>query len=192
MDILAQEYVDKLTELQEPIVGASFGKVHRAQEKGQELVVKVQRPGLKYFLDIDLKSLNVIAEYLQKIDPKSDCAKRDWVSINDECASVLYQEIDYAKEAYNTEQFQRTSNKWTTSKSQLYIGIWEYTTPQVLTMEYVPGIKINRIQASDQLGVARQRQTAVESYLEQILSHNFFHADPHPGNIVVTISMVED
>ncbi|TQE09326.1 hypothetical protein C1H46_005062 [Malus baccata] len=65
--------------------------------------------------------------------------------------------------------------------------IWEYTTPQVLTMEYVPGIKINKIQAIDQLGLDRQRlgRYAVESYLEQILSHGFFHADPHPGNIAV-------
>ncbi|KAJ8432814.1 hypothetical protein Cgig2_026144 [Carnegiea gigantea] len=64
---------------------------------------------------------------------------------------------------------------------------WEYTTPQVLTMEYVPGIKINRIQALDELGVDRKRlgRYAVESYLEQILTHGFFHADPHPGNIAV-------
>ena len=65
--------------------------------------------------------------------------------------------------------------------------LWEYTTPQVLTMEYVPGIKINRIKQLDKLGVDRKRlgRYAVESYLEQILSHGFFHADPHPGNIAV-------
>lgn len=64
---------------------------------------------------------------------------------------------------------------------------WEFTTAQVLTMEYVPGIKINRISALDQLGVDRQKlaRYAVESYLEQILRHGFFHADPHPGNIAV-------
>nr|KYP45239.1 Uncharacterized protein sll1770 family [Cajanus cajan] len=57
----------------------------------------------------------------------------------------------------------------------------------ILTMEYVPGIKINKIQALDQLGVDRKKlgRYAVESYLEQILSHGFFHADPHPGNIAV-------
>ncbi|GMN19205.1 hypothetical protein TIFTF001_045145 [Ficus carica] len=127
----------------------------------------------------------VIAEYLQKIDPKSDGAKRDWVAIYDECASVLYQEIDYTKEAANAELF--ASN----FKNMDYIKVpamkWEYTTPQVLTMEYVPGIKINKIQALDQLGLDRKRlgRYAVESYLEQILSHGFFHADPHPGNIAV-------
>ncbi|GAU19732.1 hypothetical protein TSUD_78580 [Trifolium subterraneum] len=191
----------------EPIAAASLGQVHRAKLRGQEVVIKVQRPGLKDLFDIDLKNLRVIAEYLQKIDPKSDGAKRDWVAIYDECASVLYQalaiaagwglgrvrvadfalvsEIDYTKEAANAELF--ASN----FKNMDYVKVpsifWDYTTPQILTMEYVPGIKINKIQALDQLGVDRKRlgRYAVESYLEQILSHGFFHADPHPGNIAV-------
>uniref|UniRef100_A0A6N2LK42 ABC1 atypical kinase-like domain-containing protein n=1 Tax=Salix viminalis TaxID=40686 RepID=A0A6N2LK42_SALVM len=217
VDILAQEYVDQLSELQdqvppfpsetavsiveeelgapvddifdrfdyEPIAAASLGQVHRARWKGHEVVVKVQRPGLKDLFDIDLKNLRVIAEYLQKVDPKSDGAKRDWVAIYDECANVLYQEIDYTKEGANAELF--ASN----FKELEYVKVpaiyWEYTTPQVLTMEYVPGIKINKILALDQLGVDRKRlgRYAVESYLEQILSHGFFHADPHPGNIAV-------
>ncbi|TKY60343.1 aarF domain-containing kinase [Spatholobus suberectus] len=195
VDILPQEYVDQLSELQdqvppfpsetaiaiveeelgaplasifdqfdyEPIAAASLGQVHRARLKGQEVVVKVQRPGLKDLFDIDLKNLRVIAEYLQKIDPKSDGAKRDWVAIYDECASVLYQEIDYTKEGANAELF--ASN----FKNMDYVKVptifWDYTTPQILTMD---------------LG-----RYAVESYLEQILSHGFFHADPHPGNIAV-------
>ncbi|KAJ0975198.1 hypothetical protein J5N97_017163 [Dioscorea zingiberensis] len=192
VDILAQEYVDQLSELQdqvppfpsetaisiveeelgapvndifdqfdyEPIAAASLGQVHRASLKGQEVVIKVQRPGLKELFDIDLKNLRVIAD-------------------------VLYQEIDYTKEAANAELFAKNF------KDMDYVKVpsifWEYTTPQVLTMEYVPGIKINRIKQLDQLGVDRQRlgRYAVESYLEQILSHGFFHADPHPGNIAV-------
>ncbi|CAN6252048.1 unnamed protein product [Urochloa humidicola] len=217
VDILPQEYVDQLSELQdqvppfpsetavkiveeelgtsvnqifdrfdfEPIAAASLGQVHRARLNGKEVVIKVQRPGLKELFDIDLKNLRVIAEYLQKVDPKSDGAKRDWVAIYDECASVLYQEIDYTKEAFNAEKFSENFKKLDYVKvPQIY---WEYTTPQVLTMEYVPGIKINRIKQLDKLGVDRKRlgRYAVESYLEQILSHGFFHADPHPGNIAV-------
>ncbi|RWR84048.1 UbiB domain-containing protein [Cinnamomum micranthum f. kanehirae] len=217
VDILAQEYVDQLSELQdqvppfpsetavsiikeelgaslddifdrfdyEPIAAASLGQVHRAKLKGEEVVIKVQRPGLKDLFDIDLKNLRVIAEYLQKVDPKSDGAKRDWVAIYDECANVLYQEIDYTKEAENAELFAENFKGFDYVKVPTIY--WDYTTPQVLTMEYVPGIKINRIRALDQLGVDRQRlgRYAVESYLEQILSHGFFHADPHPGNIAV-------
>lgn len=162
VDILAQEYVDQLSELQdqvppfpsetavsiieeelgspvnevfdyfdfEPIAAASLGQVHRARLKGQELVVKVQRPGLKDLFDIDLKNLRVIAENLQKLDPKSDGAKRDWVAIYDECANVLYQEIDYTKEAANAELF--ASN----FKDLDYVKVpsiyWEYTTHRCL------------------------------------------------------------
>uniref|UniRef100_A0A0C9S871 TSA: Wollemia nobilis Ref_Wollemi_Transcript_5534_2760 transcribed RNA sequence n=1 Tax=Wollemia nobilis TaxID=56998 RepID=A0A0C9S871_9CONI len=217
VDILAQEYVDQLAELQDqvppfdsetavaivqkelgkpvddifewfdrdPIAAASLGQVHRARLSGQEVVVKVQRPGLKELFDIDLKNLRVIAEYLQKIDPKSDGAKRDWVAIYDECATVLYQEINYSNEAANAELFAKNFRNMDYVKvPKIY---WKYTTPQVLTMEYVPGIKINRISALDELGVDRQKlaRYAVESYLEQILRHGFFHADPHPGNIAV-------
>ncbi|XP_020180058.1 protein ACTIVITY OF BC1 COMPLEX KINASE 8, chloroplastic isoform X1 [Aegilops tauschii subsp. strangulata] len=217
VDILPKEYVDQLSELQdqvppfpsetavstieeelgasvneiferfdvEPLAAASLGQVHRACLNGQEVVLKVQRPGLKELFDIDLKNLRVIAEYLQKVDPKSDGAKRDWVAIYDECANVLYQEIDYTKEAFNAEKFaENFKNMDYVKVPEIY---WEYTTPQVLTMEYVPGIKINRIQQIDKLGLDRKRlgRYAVESYLEQILSHGFFHADPHPGNIAV-------
>lgn len=217
VDILAQEYVDQLSELQDqvppfdsdvamkivekeigrpilevferfdrdPIAAASLGQVHRARLNGQEVVVKVQRPGLKELFDIDLKNLRVIAENLQKIDPKSDGAKRDWVAIYDECASVLYEEIDYLKEGKNADRFR------TNFASLDYVKVpgilWKYSTSQVLVMEYVPGIKINRIADIDKLGVDRKRlaQYSVESYLEQILRHGFFHADPHPGNIAV-------
>lgn len=217
VDILAKEYVDELAELQDqvppfssetavqiveeelgrpvdvifdrfdrdPIAAASLGQVHRAKLRGKEIVVKVQRPGLKALFDIDLKNLRVIAQNLQKIDPKSDGAKRDWVAIYDECANVLYEEIDYTKEATNAERFAENFKDMPYVKAPAIYR--EFSTPQVLVMEYVPGIKINRIAALDELGVDRKRlaRYAVESYLEQILRHGFFHADPHPGNIAV-------
>ncbi|KAK4411617.1 protein ACTIVITY OF BC1 COMPLEX kinase, chloroplastic [Sesamum angolense] len=209
VDILAQEYVDQLSELQdqvppfpsetavsiveeelggpvngiferfdrEPIAAASLGPSCKVE--GQEVVVKVQRPGLKDLFDIDLKNLRVIAEYLQKIDPKSDGAKRDWVAIYDECASVLYQEIDYTKEAANAEQF--ADNFKNMDYVKVPTILWEFSQWNVSWDQN------NRIKALDQLGVDRKRlgRYAVESYLEQILSHGFFHADPHPGNIAV-------
>ncbi|KAK6125755.1 hypothetical protein DH2020_040502 [Rehmannia glutinosa] len=185
VDILAQEYVDQLSELQDQV--PPFPSETAVSIVEEELGAPVDDTFERFDREpIAAASLGqVIAEYLQKIDPKSDGAKRDWVAIYDECASVLYQEIDYTKEAANAEQFAANF------KDLDYVKVptiyWEYTTPQVLTMEYVPGIKINRIQALDQLGVDRQRlgRYAVESYLEQILSHGFFHADPHPGNIAV-------
>ena len=66
-------------------------QVHLATLKGEKVVVKVQRPGLKSLFDIDLKNIRVLAQWLQKLDPQSDGAARDWVAIYDECSRILYQ-----------------------------------------------------------------------------------------------------
>lgn len=65
--------------------------MHLATLKGEQVVVKVQRPGLKSLFDIDLKNIRVLAQWLQKLDPQSDGAARDWVAIYDECSRILYQ-----------------------------------------------------------------------------------------------------
>ncbi|KAG6403382.1 hypothetical protein SASPL_135600 [Salvia splendens] len=187
----------------EPIAAASLGQVHRAKLKGQEVVIKVQRPGLKDLFDVYLKNLRVslivivhCSQFLMLVLGLSQLCmscraqeSRSSETITKEvCIALIFlllQEIDYTKEAANAERFADNF------KNMDYVKVpsiyWEYTTPQVLVMEYVPGIKINRIKALDQLGVDRKRlgRYAVESYLEQILSHGFFHADPHPGNIAV-------
>ena len=66
-------------------------QVHLAKLGGQQVVVKVQRPGLRQLFDIDLKNIRVLAQWLQAVDPKSDGAARDWVAIYDECSRILYQ-----------------------------------------------------------------------------------------------------
>lgn len=82
-----------------PIAAASLGQVHLARlQTGERVVVKVQRPGLKSLFDIDLKNVRVLAQWLQRADPKTDGAARDWVAIYDECSRILYEEIDYTME----------------------------------------------------------------------------------------------
>lgn len=169
----------------QPIAAASLGQVHLASLNGQKVVVKVQRPGLKQLFDIDLKNVRVLAQWLQNVDPKSDGAARDWVAIYDECSRILYQEIDYTLEGESADRFRKNfgNDNWL-KVPRIY---WERTTQEILTMEYCPGVKINRIAELDKLGVDRKRlaKLAVESYLQQILTYGFFHADPHPGNIAV-------
>ena len=156
-----------------------------ARLKGETVVVKVQRPGLKELFDIDLKNIRVLAQILQAMDPKSDGAARDWVAIYDECSRILYEEIDYVKEASNAERFRANFEEVDWVKVPRVF--WEYITPEVLVMEYCPGTKINNAEKIDELGMNRQQlaRYAVESYLQQILRHGFFHADPHPGNVSV-------
>eukprot|EP00899_Mesostigma_viride_P005280 jgi/Mesvir1/14753/Mv05396-RA.1 len=190
VQILEQELgkpVDQLFERfdREPIAAASLGQVHRARLNGEEVVVKVQRAGLKELFDIDLKNLRVLAVNLQKFDPKTDGAARDWVAIYDECARCLYDEIDYRQEGRNADTFRANfaSADWVLVPSVF----WDYTTERVLTMQYMPGVKITNIDALDALGIEKDllAKRVVESYLQQILVHGFFHADPHPGNLAV-------
>jgi len=170
-----------------PLAAASLGQVHRAQMKatGEQVIIKVQRPGLKEIFDIDLKNLRVIAKWLQKVDPKNDGAKRDWVAIFDETARVLYDEVDYTNEAKNAEEFKKqfTGDDWI-KVPRIY---WEFTKRRTLCMEYAPATKINDVEAIKAMGIDpdRMARLAVEAYLQQVLRFGFFHADPHPGNVAV-------
>jgi len=191
MEIIKTELGDKFDDFasieKEPFSAASLGQVHLARlKKNNELVViKVQRPGLKSLFDVDLKNLRVLAKWFQAVDPKTDGAARDWVAIYDECARILYDEIDYRVEAANCQQFKDNfaGADWI-KVPQIQ---WDYTCERVLVMEYCPGLKINDAEGIDKLGFDRKElaKYAVESYLQQVLRHGFFHADPHPGNIAV-------
>jgi len=168
-----------------PLAAASLGQVHRAQlQSGEEVVVKIQRPGLKQLFDIDLRILKGIAHYFQN-HPKWGPG-RDWIGIYEECCKILYEEIDYLNEGRNADQFRRNfrDQEW------VYVPrvFWRYATPRVLTLEYVPGIKISNYDAIDAAGIERKRiaQLSAKAYLYQLLTDGFFHADPHPGNLAVS------
>eukprot|EP00958_Prasinococcus_capsulatus_P021897 scaffold3036_cov414-Prasinococcus_capsulatus_cf.AAC.6 len=172
----------------EPLAAASLGQVHLAKLNGQTVAVKVQRPGLKELFDIDLKNIRVLAINFDKLDPKRDGAARDWVAIYDECCNVLYREIDYVQEGQNADRFRENFAASGIDWIKVPKIYWETSNSQVLTMEYCPGIKISQVDRMDELSVDRKilARYAVESYLQQILKHGFFHADPHPGNLAVS------
>ena len=169
----------------QPLAAASLGQVHLAKLNGETVIVKVQRPGLKELFDIDLVNIRAIAKWLNKTDPKTDGAARDWVAIYDETARVLYEEIDYEKEADNAERFKKNFAEFDYVKVPEIIR--SHTNSQVLTMEYCPSVKITNVEKIDEMGLDRRQiaRYAVESYLQQILTFGFFHADPHPGNVFV-------
>ncbi|WIA14007.1 hypothetical protein OEZ85_002567 [Tetradesmus obliquus] len=164
-----------------PIAAASLGQVHRAVLlTGEEVVVKVQRPGLKQLFDIDLNNLRILAEQLDKGDEN-----RDFKGIYQECAAVLYDEIDYINEGRNADRFRR--NFRDTPWVRTPVVHWEFSSPRVLTLEYLPGVKITDMQRLQAGGIPTElvARRATEAYLMQVLRHGFFHADPHPGNVSV-------
>lgn len=87
------------------LAAASLGQVHTATINGRTVAVKIQRQGLKKLFDMDLKNIKVLCQILDKLDPKTDGAQREWVSIFDESAKLLYKEIDYEQEAMNSIRF---------------------------------------------------------------------------------------
>jgi predicted unusual protein kinase regulating ubiquinone biosynthesis (AarF/ABC1/UbiB family) len=168
-----------------PLAAASLGQVHRAQlHSGEEVVVKVQRPGLKKLFEIDLEILKGIARYFQN-HPEWGRG-RDWKGIYEECSKILWEEIDYLNEGRNADTFRRNFRgvDWV-KVPRVY---WRYASPRVLTLEYMPGIKISHYEALEAAGLDRRRlaNLGAEAYLRQLLDSGFFHADPHPGNIAVS------
>ncbi len=167
-----------------PLAAASLGQVHRAfLHSGEEVVVKVQRNGLKRLFEIDLKILKNIARYFQR-HPKWGKG-RDWMGIYGECSRILWEEIDYLNEGRNADAFRRNF------REQDWVAVprvyWRYSSPRVLTLEYMPGIKISHYEALEAAGLDRKRlaKLGAEAYLRQILDNGLFHADPHPGNLAV-------
>lgn len=167
-----------------PLAAASLGQVHKAQlHSGEEVVVKVQRPGLRKLFTIDLQILRGIARYFQN---HPDWGRgRDWMGIYEECCRILWEEIDYLNEGRNADTFRRNfrTDDWV-RVPRVY---WRYASPRVLTLEYLPGIKISHYEAIEAAGLDRKliAHLGAKAYLQQLLNDGFFHADPHPGNIAV-------
>ena len=168
-----------------PLAAASLGQVHKAQlNNGEEVVVKIQRPGLKQLFTIDLAILKQIARYFQSHPTWGK--GRDWLGIYEECCRILWLETDYINEGRNADTFRRNfrDEDWV-DVPRVY---WRYTSPRVLTLEYAPGIKISHYEALEAAGLDRKRlaRLGAKAYLHQLLNDGFFHADPHPGNLAVS------
>jgi predicted unusual protein kinase regulating ubiquinone biosynthesis (AarF/ABC1/UbiB family) len=188
--IIAKDFGRTIPELYQsfdpiPLAAASLGQVHRAQlHTGEEVVVKVQRPGLKKLFTIDLQILKGIARYFQS-HPKWGKG-RDWLGIYEECSRILWEEIEYLNEGRNADNFRRNF------KGEDWVRVprvyWRYSSPRILTLEYLPGIKISHYEALEAAGLDRKNlaKLGAKAYLQQLLNDGFFHADPHPGNIAVS------
>ncbi len=167
-----------------PIAAASLGQVHRVTLKsGQLAVIKVQRPNLIRQFMMDLSILKRVARILQRNTELG--RSREWVDIIDEFGRTLFEEVDYIQEGRNADQFRRNF------AHMPHIRIpeihWKYTSRRVIVMEYLPGTKVNDLATLEEAGFARNEISVnlVRSYFQQLLLDGFFHADPHPGNIVV-------
>jgi ubiquinone biosynthesis protein len=169
----------------EPMASASLGQVHRARLRdGRAVAVKIQRPNIREAVADDLDALDEIAEFL---DTHTDFGKRyEFGQMLEQFRKSLIRELDYRQEAQNLAAFREQLSSF----PHLIVPapIWDYCTSRVLTMEYVPGKKVTAMSplARMEFDGAALADELFRAYLDQILIHGFFHADPHPGNIFLT------
>ncbi|AFY56222.1 putative unusual protein kinase [Rivularia sp. PCC 7116] len=169
----------------DPIAAASLGQVYRGKLRstGEEVAIKVQRPDLRERITIDLYILRRLAAWGQKAIKQ---VRSDLVGILDELGERIFEEMDYVNEGENAERFfQLYGHLKDVYVPKIY---WEYTNRRVLTMEWINGLKLTQVNEIAALGIDARYlvEVGVQCSLRQLLEHGFFHADPHPGNLLAT------
>lgn len=169
---------------EKPIAAASLGQVYQGRLKtGEKVAVKVQRPDLTRRVTLDIYIMRNLALLVQKNFKR---LRSDLVAITDELASRIFEELNYIHEGQNAERFAELYSYI----NEIYIPkiYWEYTGKRVLTMEWIEGTKLTNIKEIQAKGIDATHiiEVGVQCSLRQLLEHGFFHADPHPGNLLAT------
>ena len=214
-DILPQPYLEELAKLQDsvppapfdqvkPIIekdlgpinekfdeidsncisGASLGQVYRGSISGQQVAIKVKRPGIEKVVAKDLKVLKKILPLaLRFVDPNLRYSAKAMLS---QFIETIHEEMDYTIESKNLKEIKKDMEKNT--KIIVPSVFDDFSSKNVLTMEYLPGIKVTNVQALDEKGIDREQLVidVHKVFFTMLLKHSIFHADPHPGNISVT------
>ncbi len=167
-----------------PMAAASLAQVHAATLlDGQQVVIKVQRPNIIPTIEVDLTILKDLAHYAQHHTPLGKYY--DLEDIADDFAETLHQELNYLREGHNADRFRQSF----AHETGIYIPkvYWAFSTRRVLTLERIIGIKIDNIEALKAAGHDGHRLAtyAARMSVKEILEDGFFHADPHPGNLLV-------
>ncbi len=188
-NIIAAEFGKPYTDVfesmeEQPFASASIGQVHLARIHSQKLVaVKIQRPGIKKTIEIDLEIIHHLASIME--NNIEEVALFRPVKIVEEFARTLEKELDYSIEASSMEQMtQQFEKDHTIHIPKVYFN---ESSQRVLTMEYIRGIKADDIDALEKAGLDRKKITrrGADFIMKQIFEYGFFHADPHPGNIFI-------
>jgi len=169
----------------EPLAAGSLGQVHQARMRdGREVVVKVQRPNIREQI---LKDLEALAEIAKLIDTHTEVGRRyEFQPMLEEFRKSILRELDFRLEANNLITLHRNLAEFDTLEVPLPIE--DFTTSRVLTMEHVHGKKITALSPLERIELDGDKlaEQLFHAYLKQLLVDGFFHADPHPGNVLLT------
>lgn len=168
----------------EPIAAASIGQVHRAKlHDGADVVVKVQRPGIRQVIETDIDIMYSIAQFAE--EHIQDAKIYRPTDVVDEFSRSIHAEMDYTQEARNVGRFS------TNFKDDPHIYIpkvyWDFCSERVLTLEYIEGTKSSDFERIEELGFDRNEIATygAKAFMKQIYEDGFFHADMHPGNVII-------
>ncbi|MDB5962680.1 MAG: ubiB, partial [Massilia sp.] len=171
----------------DPVASASIAQVHFAVLKnGKEVAVKVLRPGMKKSIDEDVALMHLAAEWTERLWTESKRLKpREVVG---EFDKYLHDELDLMREAANASQLRRNfANSNLLMVPEMY---WDYCSSSVIVMERMHGIPVSQIERLSAAGVdlSKLSSDGVEIFFTQVFRDGFFHADMHPGNILVSVA----
>jgi predicted unusual protein kinase regulating ubiquinone biosynthesis (AarF/ABC1/UbiB family) len=169
----------------EPIAAASLGQVYRARlHTGQEVAVKVQRPNLQSIISFDVAILFRLVKLTNRFFPKAN-ENADWEGMLREFHSTIFEEMDYVREGRNADRFRYNFRTWRAIRvPKIY---WTHTNTRVLTLDFIRGTKVVDLEGlkANRISPVKVNRMLIRTYLKQLLEDGFFHADPHPGNLLV-------
>lgn len=169
----------------QPIASASLGQVYRARlASGEEVAVKVQRPHLDEIISFDVAVLYRIVQMINRFFPRAN-ENADWEGMLREFYVTIFDEVDYVKEGRNADRFRYNFRAWRAVRVPKIF--WSHTSRRVLTLEFIRGTKVTDLEAlrARRISPVKVNRLLVRTYLKQLLEDGFFHADPHPGNLLV-------
>jgi predicted unusual protein kinase regulating ubiquinone biosynthesis (AarF/ABC1/UbiB family) len=166
-----------------PIAAASLGQVYKGRLRtGEQVAIKVQRPDINEAIALDMYILRGIASWAMQ---NFKFIHSNLVGILEEFASRIFEEMDYTCEGANADRFAEYYGKI----EEIYVPkiYWKYTARRVLTMEWIEGTKLTELEKIKSMGLDSRHiiEVGVQCSLRQLLDQGFFHADPHPGNLLV-------
>ena len=180
---VCEQWFWKVDEL--PVASASIAQVHSAILKdGTRVALKVQRPGISEIIETDLSILRSLAERVETVFPETRVYNP--VGMVDDFAHQIVKELDFTRDARNADRMRRNFHNVPGIRfPKIY---WEYSSPYMMVMEFVEGVRIDDREAIVTMGLDPHQigVRGFHAYLKMIFEDGFFHGDPHPGNLLVT------